>query len=239
MKAKSATLMLLWYKPGEHEEVTRWHEEVHRPEMHGGIPDIYHSEDWVAPLDYMQARPPSEIPKQGGEYLCIYLSQGTAEDLYEGVQKYSAAGRAANKYHPYQEILWRERLAIYAGHKREGLELDLDAVPLRHNTGILCTITEVPDASKRPAYEQWLNEVQIPRMLGTGIFSGHLGSHPMGEAGLGTYVEFFYVESGDALEQYKRLQEIQQGWDGDGGGRKIFDGMYRRIIPGKYDAFYV
>jgi hypothetical protein len=34
MRATSVSLLLMHYAPGTHGEVTRWHEQVHRPEMH-------------------------------------------------------------------------------------------------------------------------------------------------------------------------------------------------------------
>ena len=86
-------------EPGTHEEITRWHEEIHRPEMHASIPNIYHSDDWVAPAEYMALRPSTDVPRQGGQYLCLYWSQGTAEDLSEGVRKYSEESRARNSEH--------------------------------------------------------------------------------------------------------------------------------------------
>jgi hypothetical protein len=246
MKAKSATVMLLYYEPGTHEEVTRWHEEIHRPEMHGTIPNIYHSEDWLSPVEYMALRPPTELPRRGGEYLCLYWSQGTAEELSEGVRTYAAEARERSSYHPHQEIVWRDRMVVSAGQVRPGMEVTVDTVPLLHNTGLLMTISELADAGGRETYERWSEDVQVPRMLASGIFSGHYGLHSMEGAEQNVYVDIYFVERGDPIEKYQELQALEAGWkqdgnglaDGDGVRREIFKGLYRPIIPGQYDVFY-
>jgi hypothetical protein len=246
MKAKSATVMLLYYEPGTHEEVTRWHEEIHRPEMHGTIPHIYHSEDWLSPVEYMALRPPTDLPRNGGEYLCLYWSQGTAQELFEGVRKYAAEVRERNAYHPHQEITWRDRMVVSAGQVRPGLEVTVDAVPLLHNTGLPLTISELAGSGGRQAYERWSEEVQVPRMLASGIFSGHYGLHSIEGGEQNAYVDIYFVERGDPIEKYRELQALEAGWQQDGAGssgpqsgpKPIFRGLYRRIIPGQYDLFY-
>src|SRR6185369_15620978 len=167
---------LLHYEPGTHEEITRWHEEIHRPEMHASISNIYHSDDWVSPAEYMALRPATDVPRDGGQYLCLYWSQGTAEDLSEGVRKYSEESRARNSEHPYQEITWRDRMVVGSGQVRDGLNITVDTVPLLHNTGLLLILSEHVDAAQRSAYEHQ----QVPKMLTSGIVSGHYDLHSAG-----------------------------------------------------------
>lgn len=234
MKAKSATVMLLYYEPGTHEEVTRWHEEIHRPEMHGTIPGIYHSEDWVSPVEYMALRPSTTLPRNGGEYLCFYWSEGTARALSDGVRAYAEEARARDSEHPHQEITWRDRMVVSAGHIRAGLNVTVDTVPLLHNSGLLLTISELSGSGGIAAYEGWSDEVQVPRMLATGIFSGHYGLHSMDGAEEQAYVDVYFIEKGDPIEQYEKVRALEA----DGPAKEIFRGLYRRIIPGQYDLFY-
>jgi hypothetical protein len=234
MRAQSATVMLLHYEPGTHEEITRWHEEIHRPEMHASIPNIYHSDDWVAPAEYMALRPSTDVPRQGGQYLCLYWSQGTAEDLSEGVRKYSEESRARNSEHPYQEITWRDRMVVGSGQVRDGLNITVDTVPLLHNSGLLLAISEGVNAAQRAAYEQ----EQVTKMLASGIFSGHYDLHSAGANEQGVYADIYFIERGDPIEQYPSIQKLQDGWHASGPGHTILTALYRPIIPGQYDRFY-
>lgn len=216
MRARSASLLLLHYEPGTHEEITRWHEEIHRPEMHASIPHIYHSEDWVAPAEYLPARPPTDLGRGGGEYLSLYWSDGSVEDLLEGVRQFAQASSEAGKYHPFQEVVWRERLRVTGGQVRPGLDVTVDTVPLLHNTGLVAIISRGRwDASR------------LFQTDGTGVFSGHYSLEPMHDPGI--RVDLYFVERGDPLAQFQQLELPAE---------TIFTGVYRPIVPGKYDLFY-
>jgi hypothetical protein len=239
VRAQSASLLLLYYEPGTHEEITRWHEEIHRPEMHASIAHIYHSEDWVAPPEYMAVRPSTELERNGGEYLSLYWSDGSVEDLLKGVREFAEMSARQGKYHPHQEVVWRERLRVTGGRVRPGLDVTVDTVPLLHNNGLLATISRVADGVAGQDQVRWSDSVHAPRMLGTGLFSGHYTLQPMHDENV--FVDLYFIERGDPLAQYQRLLQLEAGWYAEVPEelqKPLFTGLYRPIVPGAYDRFY-
>ena len=81
MKARSASLTLYHFADGHHREVCVWHDQDHKPEVVATTPGIFISQRWVAPPDLMAARSPSTLPHNGGEYVNLYWSSGSAEEL--------------------------------------------------------------------------------------------------------------------------------------------------------------
>jgi hypothetical protein len=81
MKAQSAALTLYHFAPGHHKEVCMWHDQDHKPEVVGTMPSIFISQRWVAPTDLMAARPPSSLEHNGGEYVNLYWSTGTPDEM--------------------------------------------------------------------------------------------------------------------------------------------------------------
>ena len=49
MKARSASLTLYHFEPEHHKEVCMWHDQDHKPEVVGTVPNIFISQRWVAP----------------------------------------------------------------------------------------------------------------------------------------------------------------------------------------------
>jgi hypothetical protein len=56
MKAQSASLTLYHFEPGHHTEVCMWHDQDHKPEVVGTMPNVFISQRWVAPPELMAAR---------------------------------------------------------------------------------------------------------------------------------------------------------------------------------------
>jgi hypothetical protein len=129
-------------------------------------------------------------------------------------------------------------MVVSAGHIRPGLNVTVDTVPLLHNTGLLLTISELSDPGGSEAHERWSEDVQVPRMLATGLFSGHYGLHSMAGAEQSAYVDIYFVERGDPIERHRELRAFEADWPRDGTAHQIFRGLYRPIIPGQYDVFY-
>lgn len=232
MKAKSVSLLLLHYEPGTHREVTRWHEEVHRREMHASVPHMYYSQDWVAPPGHVQARPPTELGAQGGEYATMYFSAGGASELNADVRSYAEQTRG--NFHPYQEVIWRGRMDITSAQARAGWELTLDTVPLFANVGLAVQIDELaePDSA---AYTAWSQQLYIPELLRSAALSGIFQMKPIGPDSAKVRVHLLFVERGDPLETF----DIVKGRQARTASlyRTVFLGIYVPVTPENYDTY--
>src|SRR5207247_1910822 len=83
VKVQSGSAVMFHYLPGQHRHVAEWHNEIHRPEIHGAVPHVFYSQDFVAPPAYVAARQHADLPMAGGEYLSLYWSEGSLEQLGE------------------------------------------------------------------------------------------------------------------------------------------------------------
>ena len=81
MKANSASLTLYHFEQGHHREVCVWHDQDHKPEVVGTVPHIFISQRWVATPELIAQQPPGLLEHHGGEYVNLYWSSGTPEEL--------------------------------------------------------------------------------------------------------------------------------------------------------------
>jgi hypothetical protein len=125
-------------------------------------------------------------------------------------------------------------MVVGSGQVRDGLNITVDTVPLLHNTGLLLILSEHVDAAQRSAYELQ----QVPKMLASGIFSGHYDLHSAGANDQGVYADIYFIERGDPIEQYPAIQKFLADGLPDGPGHTTLTALYRPIVPGQYDLFY-
>ncbi len=152
MKLKSANAVLFHYLDGQQQEVAAWHDQVHRPSTHGMVPNIYYSQDWVAPPAYVAARPDNSLANRGGEYATLFFSQGTRDEYERDSRAATEERTVAGRRHPHQEVVWRGRMNALAAYPRPDLEFAVDAVPVAPNTGLMLRIEEVLDPARREPY---------------------------------------------------------------------------------------
>src|SRR5579871_2987891 len=174
MRAKSARLSTCHVEPGHHLEFNQWHDFDHRPEIHGNTPSTYFSMRWVAPPDYVAARPPTDLPHNGGEYFYMYLSEDTPEHWNADV------GSLSNKLNfNGREVPLRYLRKSFGGATwvtnattRPGFNLSVDAIPLAPgNTACVVSIVEIVDPAQREAYARWHDSIGLPALLTTELFN--------------------------------------------------------------------
>ena len=233
MRARSVSLLLMHYEPGTHEEVTRWHEEVHRREMHASVPHMYHSQDWLAPPPYVEARPQNELSARGGEYVTLYFSDGDATQLNADIRTY--ADQTRGNYHPYQEVVWRGRMDITHAQARDGWALTTDTVPLFANVGLLVRIDELSETDSAD-YQRWAQESYIPALMRSSSISGVFQMRPIGAEGDRLRVHLGFIERGDALEAFQLLKN--PAFDtATPMSRNVFLGMYVPVSVANYATY--
>src|SRR5690554_2876670 len=92
------------FQPGHHREVCMWHDADHKPEVVGTMPHVFISQRWVATPDLIALRPPTDLPHQGGEYVNLYWSSGTPEEMSRDFDALGNRLTAAGRMQPMQYI---------------------------------------------------------------------------------------------------------------------------------------
>jgi hypothetical protein len=247
MKARSASLTLYHFEPEHHKEVCMWHDQDHKPEVVGTMPNIFISQRWVAPPDLMAARPTSSLEHQGGEYVNLYWSTGTPDEMEADFRVLGRRLELVGRMQPMQYIhrTWGRRLRPVSAYTRPGLELSAEAVTCApQNTGLMLVISELLDSEQRAAYASWHESVHVPMVLQTRLFTGAVKLMPDASDDRNLFVVFYYTDCADPRATYLEFQEIAAGWRNAGADfpdvdivrKPIHSGMYRPSI-GHY-GFY-
>jgi hypothetical protein len=116
-----------------------WHDQDHKPEVVGTVPNIFISQRWVAPAELMAVRPPSSLEHNGGEYVNLYWSTGTPGELDADFDVLGRRLELVGRMQPMQYIhrTWGRRLRPISAYTRAGLELSAEAVTCApQNTGL-------------------------------------------------------------------------------------------------------
>src|SRR5579864_5584632 len=224
------------YLPGQHHHVAEWHNEVHRPEIHGAVPHVFYSQDFVAPPGYVSAREHADLPMAGGEYLSLYWSEGPLEQYLEDSRKASQERRNAGSYHPFQDVVWAARLRALAVHGRAGLGYDVNAAPLVPNRGLALLVERVTDQARGGEYTDWLQRSWVPNVLETGLFSACF-QFTQDDARGPLLLEFCFVDRADPLESLAALRRIDIPADIAHLRSRVFCGAYQLVHENKYDVY--
>jgi hypothetical protein len=243
VKARSASLNLFHFVPGRHRDLRRWHDQDHRPEVLGGMPEIFISQRWVAPPEFVAARPHGGLPHVGGEYVNLYWSSGLAEDIDPGFavlrRRLEPAGRMAMM--EYIDIVWNGRLEPVAATTRAGLDLSIEAVLCApQTTGLIVLIDELARSADGPSFARWLDSEHTPRVLDTQLFMGAVRLATVVPAGDKAMVTFLYSERPDPLATFNAFLQFEAELIASGAlfpqFTRIHAGMY---LPGPgLDATY-
>jgi hypothetical protein len=243
MKARSASLTLYHFADGHHREVCVWHDQDHKPEAVATTPGIFISQRWVAPPDLMAGRAPSTLPHNGGEYVNLYWSSGTAEELHADFDVLGRRLELVGRMQPMQYIdrTWGRRLQPVSFHARDRLELSPEAVTCApQNQGLFLVIGELQPSDGGADFARWHETEHIPEILATGVFSGaaKLMSADADEPNL--MVILYYSDRDDPLAAFQEFQAAARGLrrhpDAERAFRRLHSGMYRPSI-GFYDYY--
>jgi hypothetical protein len=243
MKAQSASLTLYHFADGHHREVCVWHDQDHKPEVVATTPGIFISQRWVAPPDLMAARSPSTLPHNGGEYVNLYWSSGSAEQLHADFDVLGRRLELVGRMRPMQYIerTFGRRLRPVSFQTRPGLELSAEAVTCApQNQGLLLVIGELQPDAGGADFARWHETEHIPEILATGIFSGaaKLMSAAADEPNL--MVVLYYSDRDDPLGAYNEFRSaatsLRRHPNADRAFRRVHSGMYRPSI-GFYDYY--
>jgi hypothetical protein len=242
VKAKSTSLTLYHFADGHHREVCLWHDQDHKPEVLGAMDHIFISQRWVATPDLADARS-TTLPRTGGQYVNLYWSTGTTEELEYGFGTLGRRLERVGRMEPmqYLERTWGGRLEPVSLHTRSGLPLSAEAVLCApQNTGLFVVIGELVPGPHRAAYARWHETEHIRDMLDSGLFIGAaklMSSNP-DERDL--MVVLYYSDRPDPVATYAEMRRVAPTWstfpNADAAFRRIHNGMYRPSM-GFYDYY--
>jgi hypothetical protein len=245
MKARSASLTLYHFEPGHHREVCLWHDQDHKPEVVGTVPHIFISQRWVATPELMAEQPASRLEHHGGEYVNLYWSSGTPEELQSNFALLGQGLEFLGRMQPMRYIhrTWGQRLIPVSAETRPGLELSAEAVTCApQSSGLMLVILELIESEARAGYARWHEAVHVPMILETGIFSAAVKLASPTQPNL--MVMLYYTDRPDPCAAYEEFHRIARGWrntdkqfaDIDSARRLIHSGMYIPSI-GHYDYY--
>jgi hypothetical protein len=236
MKVQSGSAVMFHYLPGQHRHVAEWHNEIHRPEIHGGVPHVFYSQDFVAPPAYVTAREHADLPMSGGEYLSVYWSEGSLEAYGEDSRKASQDRRDAGSYHPFQDVVWATRLRATAAHSRPDLGYDVNAAPLTPNTGLVLVAERLAVAERAEEYAAWHSTTHVPHVLSLGPFSACF-EFVQDDARGTQLIQFWFVDQSDPLEALEQFRRTPPDADMAALRSRVFCGAYQPVITGQYDIY--
>jgi len=220
MKAECASLTLYHFAEGHHREVCVWHDRDHKPEVVAHVPGIFISQRWVAPPEMKALFPPSTLEYGGGEYVNMYWTATSADELGAGFQVLGRRLEAEGRMEPMRYIhrTWGERLRPVSAVARRGLGLSAEAVTCAlQTTGLMVTIDPPATADSQ----------LVERMLDTGIFTAMVrltsGSND---------VSLWYTDWPDVTAAYRAFRA--QAPPPVAG--RLHEGMYCQSM-GRYDLY--
>jgi hypothetical protein len=248
MKAKCASLTLYHFAHGHHREVCVWHDQDHKPEVVGTVPGIFISQRWVAPPEMKELWPPSSLNAGGGEYVNLYWTTTTPDELDTDFQVLGRRLESVGRMEPMRHIqrTWGRRLRPVSAMIRVGLPLSADAVTCAtQNTGLMLSIEEMSDGPERDAYARWHEAEHLPMILETGIFTCAVKLMSEAAEDRNLLVVLCYTDRPDPGAAYTEFLETSAGWANNATTdfphaaavrKQIHHGIYRPSI-GHYEFY--
>jgi hypothetical protein len=252
MKAQSASVTLYHIQPGQHRAVCMWHDADHKAEVIGTMPHVFISQRWVTPPDWAALRSPTDLPHRGGEYVNIYWSSGSPEEMERDFaalgDRLERAGRMEPTMSNKMQRVWpspaHSRLRPVSIQTRSGLDLSGEAVTASTaNTGLVLVVGEVLDGAERDEFARWHQSVFVPMVLDTGAFAGAAELMFDGADQRNTFVTLYYTDLADPTDAYREFSRLsadeRQAGDLPGGPpahRTVLSTVARPSI-GQYDFY--
>jgi hypothetical protein len=216
MKAQCVSLTLYHFAEQHHREVCVWHDQDHKPEVVANVPGIFISQRWVAPPDMKALFPASTLAYGGGEYVNLYWTATSADELGAGFQQLGRRLEAEGRMEPmrYIERIWGERLRPVSSVARPGLGLSAEAVACApQTTGLMLTIDP-------------LQAGPAPTILESGIFTAMVRL-----VSDSSEVCLWYTDWPDVVAAYRAFREQSPQADS-----RLHEGMYCQSI-GRYEYY--
>lgn len=201
MKAQSVFVGLLSVFDGRHDQFLDWHELDHRPENHGLIEHLFHSERFV-----LSPAASAEVAGSGagvfadaGQYLMTYWSRGTPEQLSYDMtvvrEQLASQGRCAPINRDFRAT-WRQRMHVASGYSSPRHLASPDAALLTNHHAVVVTIGHYADGDGR--WRQWYDRTGVGQVFADEAITAAYTLMPNAAAATEPFVHLHYAtrESG-------------------------------------------
>jgi hypothetical protein len=165
MKARTVFLAFLAAAPGRHDAFLDWHELDHRPENHGGIDHIFHSERFVLPPEAhrdLAADGPFADP---GQYLMTYWSTAEPEQVTYDMavlrEQLASQGRCGPLNRDFRAT-WRHRMHLGKGYANPAHVASAEAAFLTNHAAVAVTVGHYADD---PRWAAWYDRTAVPGLF--------------------------------------------------------------------------
>jgi len=252
MKANGAAFGLVHIDAGHHRATCEWHDNDHKAEVIGSLPGVYSTQRWVTPPEWMKLRAPNDLPFAGGEYINMYWTTETGEELSARFGELGRQLEAAGRLEPmaYWKGCWPRvdggpgwypTTVIAAEKAITSAEGVLASIGM---TGLVSVIEIAHDGVDAQEVRRRQSNEIIPAAIATGLFEGaaQLNSDRPGLEG--TSVLLYYVNADDPAEvfdEYRRFNEAKLKTDKlfathQGSVRTVFESVSRPSM-GHYEYY--
>lgn len=213
MKTRTAFLAFLAVKPGRHDAFLDWHELDHRPENHGGIDHIFHSERFVLPPDAL-----SDVAAEGpfadpGQYLMTYWSTAEPDQVTYDMavlrEQLAAQGRCGPINRDFRAT-WRHRMHLAKGYANPAHVASAEAAFLTNHTAIVVTVGHYADD---PRWAAWYDRAAVPALFGDERITAAYTLIPQVSAPTEPFVHLHYLTAAD-VDIRKAVAEAYTSGDG-------------------------
>lgn len=157
MKARTVFVAFLAVADGRHDAFLHWHELDHRPENHGGIAHIFHSERFIAgPGQLADRRLAGSGPfADPGQYLMTYWSTAEPDQVTHDMAVLRESLAAQGRCHPINRdftATWRQRMYLAAAFASKHHIASAEAAYLTNHDELIVTAGRYPDD---PDWQRW------------------------------------------------------------------------------------
>jgi hypothetical protein len=157
VKARTVFVGFLSVPDGRHDAFLDWHELDHRPENHGRIDHIFHSERFVAEPAMLVAR---RVAGSGpfadpGQYLMTYWSTAEPDRVTHDMAVVREQLAAQGRCHPINRDFrtpWRQRMYLAAARASPRHIASAEAACLTNHDTLIVTVGCYPDD---PGWQRW------------------------------------------------------------------------------------
>jgi len=208
---------------------------------------VFISQRWVATPAMVAARPAGRLADGGGEYVNLYWTTGTPDELGRDFQALGARLTEVGRMEPnkYIHTSWRTRTSPGQLQARPEQVLSAEAVAASPvNSGMLLVINDVPDGPHHEDYLRWRQNERVPMILGTGLFNAAVTVRGSDAERQNHVAELFYTDVDDPTSAYVELQKLLAEWSKTGRDfldvnqvrTKLHSSMYTNSI-GHYEFY--
>jgi hypothetical protein len=157
VKARTVFIAFLSVRDGRHDTFLDWHELDHRPENHGGIDHIFHSERFITePGMPGHRRVASSGPfADPGQYVMTYWSTAEPDQVTHDMAVLREQLAAQGRCHPINRdftAAWRQRMYLAAAYASPRHVASAEAAYLTNHDQLVVTVGRYPE---NPDWQQW------------------------------------------------------------------------------------